>query len=69
MTIVHQAPDALLHTARIALLGDMWGDRVYSKFAPDKVWESFNVWVVLRVPPSGGDNFDHRDRDWETIVI
>ena len=56
MSIVFQAGDALLHVVTPTLKGDVWGDQVYGKFAPAKVFESFDLWVVCRVitdVPSG----------------
>lgn len=68
MTIVYQAPDALLHVAPVTLMGDMWSDRVYSKFAPKSVVENFDLWVVCRVV-SDVQNLYRGDRDSRTLNL
>lgn len=69
MAIVYQAPDALLFTVNKTLMGDMWGDRVYSKVAPEWVQTEGDLWVVCRVPPSGGNNFYRGDRQSEEVFL
>lgn len=67
-TIVYQAGDALLHVVRPYLLGDMWSDRVYSKHAPAKISESFDLWVVCRVT-GDAPNTMRGDRSGHTLSL
>jgi len=68
MAIVYQAGDALLYTARSALLGQSWGNHVYIDEAPTTITSTANVWLVLRLlsdVPAG----NRGDRDERSLRL
>ena len=49
MTIIYQAGDALLHTTRMTLVGDLWEEHVYIDEAPTTITSLANLWIVVRL--------------------